>query len=97
MNKSKKKNINLIAGLIIVLLNLFWVWRNLYLLYMYNYSGRLWMIMFPEWTLLLNSVLGLLGITIGLRLTLNKLTIKKGLISSIFLIIIGELIQLIVT
>jgi len=49
--------------------------------------------MYPEWTLILNSVLGLLGIIIGIRLILHKLTLKKGIITSVLLIILGELIQ----
>jgi len=51
--------------------------------------------MYPEWTLVLNSVLGLFGVLIGIKLILRKLTLKKGIISSILLIVIGELIQLI--
>jgi hypothetical protein len=50
--------------------------------------------MYPEWTLILNSVLGLFGILIGIKQILRKLTITKGIISSILLIVIGELIQL---
>ncbi|GGE01877.1 hypothetical protein GCM10011312_26580 [Planktosalinus lacus] len=52
--------------------------------------------MYPEWTLILNSVLGLLGIIIGIRLTFHKLTLKKGIISSVLLIVLGELIQFVI-
>jgi hypothetical protein len=52
--------------------------------------------MYPEWTMILNSVLGLLGIIIGIRLILHKLTLKKGIISSLLLIVLGELIQLVI-
>ncbi len=84
---------HLITGLIIILINAYWIWDNLYLLYQYNYSGLLWMFMYREWTLILNSVLGLLGIFIGIRLILHKLTLIKGIVSSILLIILGELIK----
>jgi len=89
----KRIDKHLITGLIIILINIYWIWDNLYLLYQYNYSGLLWLFMYPEWTLILNSVLGLLGIIIGIRLILHKLTLKKGIITSVLLIILGELIQ----
>jgi hypothetical protein len=90
----KRIDKHLITGLIIILINTYWIWDNLYLLYQYNYSGLLWLFMYPEWTLILNSVLGLFGILIGIKQILRKLTITKGIISSILLIVIGELIQL---
>ena len=92
MNK-KRIDKHLITGLIIILINGYWIWDNLYLLYQYNYSGLLWLFMYPEWTLILNSVLGLFGILIGIRLILHKLTLMKGIILSVFLIILGELIK----
>jgi len=89
----KRIDKHLITGLIIILINGYWIWDNLYLLYQYNYSGLLWLFMYPEWTLILNSVLGLFGILIGIRLILHKLTLMKGIILSVFLIILGELIK----
>ncbi len=76
-----------------MLINAFWIWDNLYLLYQYNYTGILWLFMYPEWTLILNSVLGILGIIIGIRLVRHKLKLRNGIISSVLLIILGELIQ----
>lgn len=89
----KRIDKHLITGLIIILINTYWIWDNLFLLYQYNYSGLIWLFMYPEWTLILNSVLGLLGIIIGIRLILHKLTLKKGIIESVLLIVLGELIQ----
>jgi uncharacterized membrane protein YsdA (DUF1294 family) len=80
-------------GLTIILIDTYWIWDNLYLLYQYNYTGILWLFMYPEWTLILNSILGILGMIIGIGLIRHKLKIKKGIISTVLLIILGKLIQ----
>ena len=52
---------NLIVGLIIIAVNLYWIWDNLFLMYQYRFTGILWLFMYPDWVLILNAILGLLG------------------------------------
>ncbi len=67
MNNLNKTNWNLITGLIIIIVNLYWIWDNLYLMYLYYYSGMLFMLMYPDWLLILNAIFGMIGLLIGTK------------------------------
>lgn len=73
MKKSMKKqsligkvfNINMVIALISIVVtcaNLILLYQMISLYYGYNYSGNLYGFMYPNWVLLLNSLLGVLGI-----------------------------------
>lgn len=73
MKKSMKKqsligrvfNINMVIALISIVItcaNLILLYQMIFLYYGYNYSGNLYGFMYPNWVLLLNSLLGVLGI-----------------------------------
>lgn len=58
-------NINMLVALIsivIICANLILLYQMITLYYGYNYSGNLYGFMYPNWVLLLNSLLGVLGI-----------------------------------
>ncbi len=95
MNKSVQLKWNLLSGLVIVGINLYWIWDNLYLLYQYHNTGILFLFMYPDWALVSNSALGLVGVIIGILTVFDKLTIKKGISASVFLIVIGIVIKFI--
>ena len=80
MNKSGKTNWNLITGLILLFINAYWIWDNLYLLYLYHYSSILFSIMFPDWILIVNAILGLFGVIIGFKVIRKKMKIRKGIL-----------------
>lgn len=57
-------NINMLVALIsivIICANLILLYQMITLYYGYNYSGNLYGFMYPNWVLLLNSLLGVLG------------------------------------
>ncbi len=58
---------------------------NFSLLYVYHLSRYRYYVMFPEWTLILNAVIGAIRIFIGLMMTCKK--IRSGVV--IVLIITG--------
>ena len=97
MNKNIKINWNLITGLIITLINLYWIWYSLRLLYLYHYSNILFLIMIPDWLLILNSILGLVGIFIGLSIIRQKIMIKKGILIDLLIFLTGISLQIIIT
>ncbi len=84
---------NLIIGWIIVAINLYWIWDNLFLMYQYRYSGVLWLFMYPDWVLILNAVLGLIGIYIGINLIRQRMKIKYAILLNGLLFIFGALIK----
>jgi len=95
MNKLRKINWNLITGQIILIINSYWIWDNLYLLYLYHYSSILFFIMFPDWTLILNAILGLIGIVISIKVIRKKMKIMQGILIDLLILLIGGSLKII--
>lgn len=76
----KGYKINKILGLVAIWINVLFVLRPLYLLYVYNFTGILFLFMYPNWVLLINALLGIIGIYISILLCKNMLGIKLFLI-----------------
>jgi len=86
---TKKPYWNLIIGILIILLNLYWIYDNVNLYYLYHYTQIDFFIMIPDWVLLINTILGAIGIFIGARVILQKITIKKAIKIELVLILFG--------
>ena len=86
-------NKNKVLGLMITVFSSYWIWDNLHLIYLYNYTGILFLFMHPNWTLIFNAVLGLLGIGIGVQVLQAKIRFKLGFSISILIPVIGKIIQ----
>lgn len=93
-NQPNTNRKNLIFGLIIIVVNLYWIWDNLYLLYQYRFTGILWLFMYPDWVLILNAILGLIGILIGINLVRQRMKIKYAILINGILLIFGAFIKL---
>jgi len=94
MNKAIHINKNLVTGLTLIIVNLYWIWDNLYLLYLYHFTGMLFLFMYPDWVLLLNSVLGLIGFFIGIRVIRLKTKIKQGILIDSLILLGGALLKM---
>jgi hypothetical protein len=62
----------LVVGIIIMILSIYWVLNCLNLLYLYHYTNILFFYMYPDWVLILYSVLGLMSIYLGLKTAIGK-------------------------
>ncbi len=82
-----------IIGLIIILVNLFWTWFSLELLYKYHFTEFHPTFYIPNWILIMNSIFAIIGIVIGLKLIREKINIKTALLTDFTLILIGLTIQ----
>jgi uncharacterized membrane protein AbrB (regulator of aidB expression) len=87
------KNKIFIIGILIILMNLFWIWFSLDLLYLYHFTEFHPTFYIPDWILIMNSIFGIIGIIIGIRVLKKKMNIKKALLTVFVLILIGLLIQ----
>ena len=79
-----------------MLLSLFWVWHFGELLYLYHYTDISFLFMYPNWTLILFILMGLIGALIGLSVFLKKRKIKNGYFLILGLLFIGLIIDIIV-
>ena len=90
----KSHKINKILGLVAIGINVLFVFKSLYLLYVYNFTGILFLFMYPNWVLVINALLGIIGIYISMLLFKNMIGIKLFLILIFVLwgITIGEVL-----
>lgn len=76
----KNLKINKILGLVGVCINLLLLFESLYRYYLYNFTNLLFLFMYPNWILLVNSLLAIIGIYISIQLYRNKIRLKLFLI-----------------
>ena len=85
---------NKIIGLIILLINLLWTFIPLRFLYLYHFSSLLFLIMYPNWILITNLIIGVIGILIGILLLTRKMSIKSAMMIEFPILIVGLLLFL---
>jgi hypothetical protein len=80
---------NEIAGITIVLLNLWWTSNWVWLFYAYDFSSILFYYMHPDWVLLLDIVIGFIGVLIGYIVFMYRLSVFKAIVLDSLLLILG--------
>jgi hypothetical protein len=88
-----KETKNKIIGIILLIVNLTWTGHWIWLFYGYYFTGILWLYMIPDWMLILNMIIGLIGIFIGIKLINKKIKIKSALIINLPLLFFGFFIS----
>ena len=81
-------------GYIFLLVNVYWMYENIYLFYLYHYSGMLFSYMVPDWILISNTVLGVIGLVNAVRLIRGKANRKKAIALQVAIILIWVLLEL---
>jgi len=76
-------------GTFIILSNLFWLWFSANFLYRYHFTEFHPTYRMPDWVLITNAVLALIGIFIGYKVITTKLSLKLAVLTTFFLIVIG--------
>ena len=75
----KSHKINKILGLVAIGINVLFVFKSLYLLYVYNFTGILFLFMYPNWVLLINALLAVIGNYTPILVIKNKIGLKTFL------------------
>lgn len=83
-----------IVGTILILVNVYYVYHYARLWYLYEYTDILFM-MLPTWEIIMNLIIGLIGIHLGFKVFNKSLSILKGILMSIGLMTICQIINLI--
>jgi hypothetical protein len=86
MTTSKIKT-NKALGIIILAAGVSWIIEFSWLFYAYNYTDILWYYMFPQWVLIFNCTLGLIGVLIGYRLFAGKIAAKTAYFLQLLLLL----------
>lgn len=88
-------NINTKSGIAIILFNSAWMGYYVLLFYTYRYyTSCLYLYRIPGWILVLNSILGLIGILIGVQVVRGKIKQRRAIFLTVGMLIIGFLIVL---
>ncbi len=68
-----------IMGLVVIYINVLLLIQSLYLLYAYNLTNRLFLFMYPNWVLLINALLAVIGNYTPILVIKNKIGLKTFL------------------
>ena len=68
-----------IMGLVVICINVLLLIQSLYLLYAYNLTNRLYLFMYPNWVLLINALLAVIGNYTPILVIKNKIGLKTFL------------------
>lgn len=68
-----------IMGLVVICINVLLLIQSLYLLYAYNLTNRLFLFMYPNWVLLINALLAVIGNYTPILVIKNKIGFKTFL------------------
>ena len=68
-----------IMGLEVICINVLLLIQSLYLLYAYNLTNRLFLFMYPNWVLLINALLAVIGNYTPILVIKNKIGLKTFL------------------
>ena len=87
----KKVNKNQVVALIFAMISLLWTIQFACLFYSYHFvTGILYLFMYPDWFLIVNMTIGIIGFYISVLLFRNKLKMKSFLIIVIVLFLVGS-------
>lgn len=87
-----KDQFNIIAPWLILIINILWSFHYIWLFYAYHFTNILWLFMYPDWVLIINIIIGFIGIYLGLKLLKKSIGLKKALIIDFVLIVLGTII-----
>lgn len=82
-----------LIGVIICLVNVWWMYDNAYLLYCYHYKAVFYFSMYPDWVLAVNSIIGLVGFVLGILAINGKVRTWLTLMFNLLLWTFGVLIR----
>ena len=85
-----------IAGSIVIILNIYYVYHYAELWYLYEYTDILWFMMLLTWEIIMNLIVGVAAIFLGLKVFNHSFSIVKGASISLLLMMQSQLITLMV-
>lgn len=77
---------NIIFGIIIILINFFHFYFYANFFYQHHFSGRMIHYYLPDWVVVLNIIIGLIGIILGSYLIANKIKLRLVLVIEFILL-----------
>ena len=76
----KKYKANKIVGIVTLCINILFLFNPIYIYYYYNFTCCSFLMMVPNWLLLINALLGMLGISLSIMLYKGVIALKWFLI-----------------
>lgn len=94
MAEKKESNlVNIIIGIIMIILNILWIYYQVELLYRYHIRRGFYFEQTSDWILILNIICGLIGILLAIRLIKRKVSAWTAIPVNFGLICICILIE----
>lgn len=83
-------------GLIQFMISLLWIYPNGDQLYHQHYGSILYLVMFPDWTLIMNILFGILGIFFSWKVFNNRMNLGYGYLFIFLLLTLSIIVPLII-
>ena len=93
-NADQKSRRDRIIGLIVMCIDILILSSQVYLLYAYNFTDRLFLFMYPNWVLLTNAALLCAGIVLSIMSLRGRIKLKPFLLLTILIWVIVALLLL---
>jgi len=90
MNKHK------VVGFILISLSAYYIYHYARLWYLYEFTDILWFMMLLTWEIIMNLIIGLIGMFIGIKVFKHSMTIFRGTSISIALMILSQIITFLI-
>lgn len=87
------KAVNLICGILIMAVNLYWIWQNARLYWIYRDTSILYLFRKPDSVLIINMAWGCIGLLLGFKVIERKVLPLRGILFQLGIIIIWTLAE----
>ena len=68
---------NQIIGAIFAIMNILWTIDTVCLFYKYHFTDIMFLFMYPDWVLIVNMIIGIIGLYMSIILFINRLKNEK--------------------
>lgn len=85
---------NLICGVLILFVNLYWIGHNARLYWNYRDTSILYIFRQPDWVLFMHVIWGCVGLWLGVQVINNKIGPLKGVLFQLSIVVFWTLSEL---
>ncbi len=95
MKEVKATNLlSLLCGVLILAVNLYWIWHNARLYWIYQDTSILYLFREPDWVLIMNMAWGCVGLLLGVKVIQGKVPPLRGILFQLGIVVIWTLAEL---
>lgn len=83
-----------VVGFIVIALSTYYIYHFSRLWYLYEFTDILFFMMLPTWEIVLNIIIGIIGVFLGVKIYRQSISIMRGVSTTLGLMLSGRIINL---